>query len=120
MHVLYIEDNLANARLLEKFFAIKTGWQLTLAINADTGLACARAAQPDLILMDINLPGKSGIEALHALRADATLGALPVLAVSADARPEHIARVLGEGFDAYITKPIDLAALEQTLRRYAP
>ena len=119
MHVLYIEDNLANARLLEKFFAIKTGWHLTLATNADAGLACARSAQPDLILMDINLPGKSGIEALHELRADTALGALPILAVSADARPEHIARVLDEGFDAYITKPLDLAALDQTLSRYA-
>jgi len=119
MHVLYIEDNLANARLLEKFFAIKAGWLLTLAANAEAGLACARTARPDLILMDINLPGKSGIDALHELRADTTLATLPILAVSADARPEHIARVLGEGFDAYITKPLDLAALEQTLIRYA-
>jgi len=118
MHVLYIEDNLANARLLEKFFAIKTDWRLTLAADADIGLACARAVQPDLVLMDINLPGKSGIDALHELRADSALRALPVLAVSADARPEHIARVLSEGFDAYITKPLDLAELDQTLSRY--
>ncbi|MEX2482887.1 MAG: response regulator [Gammaproteobacteria bacterium] len=120
MHVLYIEDNDGNARLLEKFFSINPAWRLTLAATAEDGLVLAQHAAPHLILMDINLPGQSGIEALHELRASPLTAAIPVLAISADARPEYIARVLEEGFDAYITKPLDLRALEQTLVQYAP
>ncbi|MGE0483758.1 MAG: response regulator [Gammaproteobacteria bacterium] len=117
IRLLYIEDNPANARLLEKFFALKQDWQLVVATSADAGLAQARAMPPDAILMDINLPGKSGAEALTDVRADPTLGRLPVIAVSADARPDHVARMIEHGFDAYLTKPVDFAELDATLAR---
>lgn len=120
MHVLYIEDNLANARLLERFFGLYPQWRLQLAMDAESGLALALAAPPALILMDLNLPDLSGIDALHTLRQQASTATIPVLAVSADARPEHITHVLASGFAAYITKPIDLAHLAATLSRYAP
>jgi len=69
--------------------------------------------------MDLNLPDRSGIEALRMLRASPPTAHIPVLAVSADARPDHIERVLAEGFADYITKPIDLGGLSRTLERYA-
>ena len=120
IRLLYIEDNAANARLLEKFFALKENWRLAVATSADEGLALARAEPPHAILMDINLPGKSGAEALTELRADAELRAVPVLAVSADARPDHVARMLEHGFDAYLTKPIDFDELDAMLERFLP
>src|SRR5690606_10692903 len=112
--------NDANARLVEKYFSINPGWRLTLAPTAEHGLQLARHAAPHLILMDINLPGQSGIEALHELRASPLTAAIPVLAISADARPEYITRVLEECFDAYLTEPLDLLAHGQTLAQYAP
>jgi CheY-like chemotaxis protein len=117
IRLLYIEDNAANARLLEKFFALKDNCQLVVATSADSGLAQARSTPPDAILMDINLPGKSGAEALTELRDDPVLARIPVIAVSADARPDHVARMLQHGFDAYLTKPVDFAELDATLVR---
>ncbi|MCB1749993.1 MAG: response regulator [Gammaproteobacteria bacterium] len=118
--LLYIEDNPVNARLLEKFFALKQRLHLAVATSADQGLALARAQVPDAILMDINLPGKSGAEALTELRADPVLRGVPVIAVSADARPEHVSRMLEHGFDAYLTKPVDFTELDATLARFLP
>lgn len=116
--LLYIEDNAANARLLQKFFALRDECRLRVASSADEGLALARAARPDLVLMDINLPGKSGADALRELRDDGDLCDVPVIAVSADARPDHVARMLELGFDAYLTKPIDFAELDAALERH--
>jgi len=119
MNVLYIEDNPANGRLLSKYFALKSEtWRLVLADSAESGLQQAMHQLPDLILMDLNLPGKSGIEAFHELRANAATAAIPIVAISADARPEHVTSMLGLGFAAYVTKPVDFNELEALLQRY--
>ncbi|MEQ8234013.1 MAG: response regulator [Gammaproteobacteria bacterium] len=120
MDVLYIEDNAANGRLLSKYFALRGSWQLTLAASAEEGIAQAVREPPALILMDLNLPGKSGDEALRELRADPATAGIPVVAISADARPEHVAAMLAAGFEAYVTKPVDFDELERLLVRYAP
>ena len=120
MNVLYIEDNRANARLMERYFALKDGWCLELAVTADEGIAKARERRPDLVLMDINLPGKSGRDALRDLRAGSDTRLIPVVAVSADARPDHIAEMTGEGFDGYVTKPIDFNQLECEILKHQP
>lgn len=120
MNVLYIEDNRANARLMERYFALKTEWRLELATSADEGIVAARERRPDLVLMDINLPGKSGRDALRDLRAEPGTRAIPVVAISADARPDHIEAMTAEGFDGYVTKPIDFVRLEHEILKHQP
>ncbi len=106
--LLYIENNAANLRLMRQFLASRRDLHLIGCADALQGLALARSEQPDLILLDINLPGMSGYDILKKLRADADTRATPVLAVSADAMPTAIERELGVGFQAYLTKPLDL------------
>ena len=115
---LYIEDNPVNlmlmAALLER--------ELDLATEADPlqGLAQAQAAPPDLILLDIQLPGIDGYEVLRRLRADERTRRIPVVAVSANAMPADLAAGKAAGFDAYLTKPVELNTLLETVRALAP
>jgi PAS domain S-box-containing protein len=115
---LYIEDNPVNlmlmAALLER--------ELDLATEADPlqGLAQAQAAPPDLILLDIQLPGIDGYEVLRRLRADERTRRIPVVAVSANAMPADLAAGKAAGFDAYLTKPVDLHTLLDTVRALVP
>ena len=74
-------------------------------------MALARSSVPDVVLMDINLPGMSGVEALAALRADAATAAIPVRALTAYAMKDDRARLLAAGFDGYLEKPVDVRAL---------
>ncbi len=113
--VLYIEDNPANMRLVAQILALKPNIRLLSAPEAILGLALAKQHQPDLILMDINLPGMSGIDALKLLRQDAATRKTPVIAVSANAMPKDIEKGFKEGFDDYITKPIDVDRLLQVI-----
>jgi PAS domain S-box-containing protein len=113
--ILYVEDNDANMRLIERLFAGHAGMRLLLAETAREGLRIARGARPDLILMDIHLPDLDGYEALADLRADPATQAIPVIALSADAMPADIARGLRAGFARYVTKPIDLKELLLTV-----
>ena len=78
-------------------------------------MALARTAQPDLILMDINMPGVNGIQAMQLLRADAATAHIPVVALSANAIPRDIARGLEAGFFRYLTKPIKVTEFLETL-----
>jgi signal transduction histidine kinase/AmiR/NasT family two-component response regulator len=118
--LLYVEDNPANLLLVEKIIARYPHISLLSASNADLGLALARAHQPQVILMDLNLPGTSGTEALNILRADPLTLHIPVLAVSANAMPQDIENGLAAGFFRYIAKPIRvdefLAALDAAFR----
>jgi len=75
-------------------------------VNGNSGIELARAKAPDVILMDINLPGIDGFEALRILRSDPTTAHIPVVAISANAMPLDIERGLKAGFFRYITKPI--------------
>jgi signal transduction histidine kinase/CheY-like chemotaxis protein len=104
--VLYVEDNRANMELMEQLIARRPDMRLLTALDARIGIALARIHQPQLILMDINLPGISGLEALKILRADPTTAHIPVLALSANAMPRDIERGLEAGFLRYLTKPI--------------
>ncbi|MBT9489792.1 MAG: PAS-domain containing protein [Rubrivivax sp.] len=109
--VLYIEDNAVNQLLMQGMLAHRPGTALTLADLPEPGLALARSLQPDLILLDIQLPGMSGYEVLRALRADERTRSIPVIAVSANAMSDDLAQARAAGFDDYLTKPLDLARL---------
>ena len=118
MRVLYVEDNATNRAVMQAFFQSHAAWQLLLANDGETGLRAARDEHPDVIVLDLHLPDLDGHEVLQALRADPATAAIPVLALSADARPEERERGLRGGFAAYLTKPVVfaelVAALEQT------
>jgi CheY-like chemotaxis protein len=104
--VLYVEDNPANMALVEQLIARYPGLKLLTAVNATLGIELARTARPDVILMDINLPGISGIKALQILHNNAATAHIPIIALSANAMPRDIARGLEVGFFSYLTKPI--------------
>lgn len=117
--LLYLEDNQANMALVEQLIARRPDMRLLGAQDAMRGIAMARAHQPDLILMDINLPGINGMQALAILREDATTRHIPVLALSANAMPSDIEKGMTAGFFRYLTKPIRvpefMAALDEGL-----
>ena len=104
--LLYVEDNRANMELVEQLIAGRPDLRLLSAGDGNQGIALARIHQPDVILMDINLPGMSGIEALKILREDPATAHIPVLAISANAMPHDIKKGLDVGFLNYLTKPI--------------
>jgi PAS domain S-box-containing protein len=104
--LLYVEDNRANMQLVEQLIARRPDMRLLSAGDGTRGIALARIHQPEVILMDINLPGISGIQALKILREDPVTAHIPVLAISANAMPRDIEKGLEAGFFRYLTKPI--------------
>jgi CheY-like chemotaxis protein len=104
--LLYVEDNPANLELVEQLIARRLDLRLLSAADGNLGIEFARAYQPEVILMDINLPGISGIEAMKILRADPSTAHIPIIALSANAVPHDIAKGLEAGFFNYLTKPI--------------
>ena len=113
--LLYVEDNQANMELVKQLIARRPDLTLLTAVNGTLGIELARRAQPTLILMDIHLPGISGIEALKILRADPATAQIPVVALSANAMPHDIATGLEVGFFRYLTKPIKVKEFLDTL-----
>lgn len=113
--VLYIEDNPANLRLVQKMIDRVPNISLYSAANAELGLELARSKQPSLILLDINLPGMDGYEALSRLRNYPETRHIPVVALSAAAMPRDIERGKSAGFKHYLTKPLQVNALLQLL-----
>ena len=118
--LLYVEDNPANLMLVEQIIECQPQIRMLSAHNGNLGLALARAHLPDVILMDINLPGISGLQALRILREDPVTAHIPVLAISANAMPRDIEKGLEAGFFRYLTKPIKvnefLEALDLALK----
>jgi CheY-like chemotaxis protein len=118
--VLVIEDNPVNLLLMEAMLGQLTRCRMLGAELPETGLQLARAERPDLILLDIQLPGIDGYEVLRRLRAEPATRDIPVIAISANAMRTDIERGRAAGFDDYLTKPIDqpllLAALQRCLR----
>jgi CheY-like chemotaxis protein len=104
--LLYVEDNPANLDLVEQLIARRPDLRLLSAADGSLGIEFARAHLPDLILMDINLPGISGLEAMKVLRADPATSRIPIIALSANALPRDIDKGLQAGFFRYLTKPI--------------
>ncbi len=113
--LLYVEDNPANLKLVEQLIARRPDMRLLVATDGDLGVQLARANQPEVILMDINLPGISGIEALKILREDPATAHIPVVALSANAMPRDIEKGLQAGFFRYLTKPIRVNEFMNTL-----
>jgi len=113
--LLYVEDNPANLELVEQIVARRKDLRMLSAADGSIGIEFARAYQPDVILMDINLPGISGIDAMRVLRADPSTAHIPIVALSANAVPRDIAKALEAGFFSYITKPIKVEHFMQTL-----
>ena len=113
--LLYVEDNPANLMLVEDLIARRSDISLLSATDGLSGVAAARAALPDVILMDINLPGISGIHALKILREDPNTAHIPVVALSANAIPRDIEKGLKAGFFRYLTKPIKVNEFMDTL-----
>jgi PAS domain S-box-containing protein len=104
--LLYVEDNPANLKLVEQLIGRRAELRLLTAGNGNLGIELARSNHPEVILMDINLPGISGIQALEILREDPLTAHIPVLAISANAMPSDIKKGLEAGFFRYLTKPI--------------
>jgi CheY-like chemotaxis protein len=104
--LLYVEDNTANLKLVEQLVCRRRDVRLLSAGNATLGIEIARASLPDVILMDINLPGINGYQALEILQEDPVTAHIPVLAISANAMRGDIKKGLEAGFFRYLTKPI--------------
>jgi PAS domain S-box-containing protein len=115
--VLYIEDNEVNRLLMQGMLARSPGLVLQLAELPEQGLAMAAAQPPQLVLLDIQLPGIDGYEVLQRLRQMPAMAGVPVVAVSANAMPADREKAATAGFDDYITKPVDMPLLLATVER---
>ena len=113
--VLCVEDNPANLLLIAQILARRPDVKMISADNARLGIELAHTAKPDVILMDINLPGINGFAALKILTSDAATVAIPVIALSANAMPKDIQRGIAAGFFEYLTKPIRIDDFMRTL-----
>ena len=113
--LLYVEDNPANLMLVEDLIARRPDIRLVSARDGISGIEMAQAEKPDVILMDINLPGISGIEALRVLVTDRATAHIPIVALSANAMPRDIEKGLEAGFFRYLTKPIKVNEFMATL-----
>jgi CheY-like chemotaxis protein len=118
--ILVVEDNDKNRKLVRDVL-VHQGYRLLEAESGEDGVRLAQEHRPALVLMDIHLPGITGIEALHRLRAEEATRAIPVIAVTASAMTTDRATIMAAGFDGYQSKPISvrpfLAAVRETLDR---
>ena len=115
--VLVVEDNLVNLELVIALLE-QEGCRILTADTAQEGLRLATAEHPDLILMDVQLPGMTGYEATRRLRADPATAGIPVVAFTAQAMRGEEEKAKAAGCDAYITKPLDAEVFRETLRRF--
>ena len=115
--ILIVEDNEKNMKLVRDILR-HSGHDTIEAVNGLDGVGLALAAPPDLILMDILLPDIDGIEALRRIREARALDAVPVIAVSASVMPDDHRKILESGFDAFVTKPINLKSFLGTVQRF--
>ena len=113
--VLVIEDNPTNMKL-STFLLESADYTVLAATNAETGLTLAREGRPDLILMDIQLPGMDGLEATTVLKADVATRGIPVIALTALAMKGDEERILAAGCDGYIAKPLDYKDFLATIK----
>ena len=113
--MLCIEDDPANQMLVQRMLERRTDLHLLFASDGNQGLALARATRPDVVLMDINLPGMSGLEAMKLLSDDAATTQIPIIAVSANAMRLDVEQGLQAGFFRYLTKPLKIDLFMQAL-----
>ena len=114
--ILVVEDNEKNRKLVRDVLQFK-GYKTVEAVTAEEGIQLARAERPDLILMDIQLPGMDGMTALSHLKADPATAGIPVIALTASAMTEDREKILATGFDGYMTKPINVKEFTEVVRQ---
>jgi CheY-like chemotaxis protein len=117
--VLYIEDNLSNLQLVERVLSRRPGVRLISAMRPQLGLELAAEHDPDLILLDLHLPDMPGQEVFRRLQAEPRTANVPVVVLSADARPTLIKELLDQGIRAFLTKPLDVKELLELLNTIA-
>ena len=115
--ILLVEDNAMNMKLLRDVLVV-TGYRTLEATTGAEAVELAAAHEPDLVLMDIQLPDIDGVQALHRLRADDRTAAIPVLAVTAQAMQGDRQEFLAAGFDGYVSKPVNVRELLGTVRQH--
>jgi two-component system, cell cycle response regulator DivK len=115
--ILYIEDNYQNRRLVKRLLS-KKGYEILEAEEGLQGIAIAARERPDLILMDINLPGIDGMEATSRLKSSPDLSHIPIIAVTAQAMRGDRERIIAAGCDHYLQKPIDKDELINTIEQF--
>ena len=113
--MLYIEDNEPNVRVMESVLGLRPEWQMMHAALANLGLELAHAHRPDLILLDLHLPDRSGLDVLIALRRDPVTAHIPVVVLTADASATQAQRLAQAGASRYLTKPFVLDEILATL-----
>jgi two-component system cell cycle response regulator DivK len=114
--VLIVEDNEKNMKLARDILQAK-GYQTVEAETGEAGVQLAKERKPDLVLMDIQLPGINGIEAFRQLRAETATAKIPVVALTASVTPTDRSQITAAGFDAFISKPISLKEFVETVKR---
>jgi two-component system cell cycle response regulator DivK len=114
--VLIIEDNEKNMKLARDVLQVK-GYQTLEAATGEEGVRLAKEKVPDLVLMDIQLPGINGIDAFKQLRADPKTARIPVVALTASVTPTDRSAITAAGFDAFVSKPISLKEFLDTVKR---
>ena len=115
--ILIVEDNEKNMKLVRDILRHK-GYTTLEAVTGEDGVQMALSQRPDLILMDIQLPDIDGIEALRRIRAESALDHVAVIAVSASVMPDDQQKIVTSGFDAFVTKPINLKQFLETIKRH--
>jgi len=115
--ILYVEDNPSNMSLMKHILAMVPEYKMIEAHNGEIGIAMAEKHQPDLILMDINLPGMDGVTAMKQLASMDKTKHIPIVAVSANAMPNDVAQALEAGFHDYLTKPFQVDRLFEVLKQ---
>ena len=115
--ILVVEDNEMSMKLFRDVLQV-TGYRTLEATTGGRAVELAAEQAPDLVLMDIRLPDIDGVEALGRLRADARTASIPVLALTAQAMQGDRERFLAAGFDGYVSKPVDIVDLVDTVKRY--
>jgi two-component system cell cycle response regulator DivK len=115
--VLIVEDNERNLELVRDLLELR-GFRTIEATSGEAGIALAREHRPDVVLMDVQLPDLDGIHALARLRAEPSIAAIPVVALTAFAMTDDRARFMAAGFDGYLMKPIDIRTLPDEVRRF--
>jgi CheY-like chemotaxis protein len=117
--ILIVEDSKLNQRLLEAILR-PHGYRLLIAEDGEAGVKLAREERPDLILMDVLLPGIDGYEATRQLRADSEIGQIVIVALTASSAGDQQEQALAAGCDGYIPKPIDTRAFPEQISRFLP
>ena len=112
--IVIVEDNEQNQKLARDVLQLK-GYRVLVADDAEAGIPLVQKEKPDLVLMDIHLPGMNGIDALAKLRADPDTKAIPVFAFTASVMPQDRREIMSAGFDGFLSKPINLKEFLETI-----